>query len=350
MLGHLVGALSPGPRLVVVDGHAHAAAFADMLARALAGNGQRSVRVAGEPGATNAEPDRDAITIAAGPRWRANPPDPGWDVVIWLRTPPVAGRDSAEHQAHVVVDMHDPAWPVVRRLDEALADRDGWYVMETQAFFAVRATTWDTKFGDDMPAYAAAVAEAHVPAGGVVIDVGCGTGRALPALRGAVGAGGTVLGLDVTARMLETALSLGRAEHGQLILGDARRLPLASSVVNVVFAAGLISHLPEVEPVLRELARVTVAGGRLALFHPSGRVALAARHGRKLRSDEPLAQDRLRAVLAAGGWELDRYDDAAHRFFARATRCESEDPELTTTDHMSWSGNASNATTSPQSR
>jgi SAM-dependent methyltransferase len=321
VLSHLVSALSPGPRLVVVDGHAHTTAFADVLAQALAGNGQRSVRVTAEPGAAHVDPEPDAITIAAGPRWRASPPDPGWDVVIWLRTPPVPGRDAAEHQAHVVVDLQDPAWPVVRRLDEALADRDSWYLVETQAFFAVRATTWDDKFGDDVPAYAAAVTDADVPPGGVVIDVGCGTGRALPALREAVGPGGTVLGLDVTKQMLETALSLGRAEHGQLILGDARRLPLGSSTVDVVFAAGLISHMPEVEPVLHELARVTVTGGRLALFHPSGRVALAARHGRRLRPDESLARDRLRAVLAATGWELDRYDDAEHRFFARATRC-----------------------------
>ena len=201
VLGYLVDALSPGPRLVVVDGHAHARGFADVLAQALAGTGQRSVRVAGEPRAETGL-DPDAITIADGPRWRANPPGTGWDVVIWLRTPSVEGRDSAEHQAHIVVDLRDPAWPVMRRLDETLAARDRWYVTETQAFFAVRATTWDTKFGDDMPAYAAAVADAEVATGAVAIDVGCGTGRALPALRSAVGPSGCVLGLDVTAQML----------------------------------------------------------------------------------------------------------------------------------------------------
>jgi hypothetical protein len=79
-----------------------------------------------------------------------------------------------------------------------------------------------------------------------------------------------------------------------------------------------------VEPVLRELARVTVAGGRLALFHPSGRAAPAARLGRVLRADEPLAEMPLRSALTRTGWKLDRYDDAAERFFARATRVTAE--------------------------
>ncbi len=37
------------------------------------------------------------------------------------------------------------------------------YVAETQAFFGCRAATWDAKFGDDLPAYRAAVAEAGIP-------------------------------------------------------------------------------------------------------------------------------------------------------------------------------------------
>jgi hypothetical protein len=36
-------------------------------------------------------------------------------------------------------------------------------------------------------------------------DIGCATGRALPALRAAVGPAATVLGLDVTPEMLQTA-------------------------------------------------------------------------------------------------------------------------------------------------
>src|SRR5215469_8756169 len=92
--------------------------------------------------------------------------------------------------------MPSPDTPVPSPSAPASANRQ--YITETQAFFASRAATWDTRFGDDMPAYAAAVARAGIRRGGVAIDVGCGTGRALPALRQAVGQGGTVIAADLT--------------------------------------------------------------------------------------------------------------------------------------------------------
>ena len=65
---------------------------------------------------------------------------------------------------------------------------------------------------------------------------------------------------------------------------------------------------------------MTRPGGLLVLFHPSGRAALAARHGRVLSPDELLAEGVLRRCTAATGWQLTAYDDAPHRFFALAER------------------------------
>jgi ubiquinone/menaquinone biosynthesis C-methylase UbiE len=172
-----------------------------------------------------------------------------------------------------------------------------------------------------MPAYAAAVAEAEIPIGGTALDAGCGTGRALPALRAAVGPTGTVLGVDITPQMLAVARATGRAEDAALVLADARQLPLADAAVDAIFAAGLVPHLFDAAAGLAGLARVTRPGGRLAIFHPTGRAALAARHGRTLRPDEPLAEAALGPLLAGAGWRLDGYDDQAHRFLALATRC-----------------------------
>ena len=130
------------------------------------------------------------------------------------------------------------------------------YIAETQAFFAGRAVTWDTRFGDDMPAYAAAVARAGIPCGGVVVDVGCGTGRALPALRQAVGPDGAVIAADLTPEMLNAARPKASAAQAALVIADARRLPFAAASADALFAAGLVNHLPDPEAGLRELARV----------------------------------------------------------------------------------------------
>lgn len=201
-----------------------------------------------------------------------------------------------------------------RSPDEALRLR------ATREFFGDRASGWDNKFGSDEPAYSAAIRQAGYPPGTVVADIGCGTGRALPALRESVGPGGGVLGIDVTPEMLDAVRTAGRAAAARLLLADALRLPIRDSTLGGVFAAGLVNHLPDVVDGLRELARVTAPAGRLVLFHPTGRRALAARHGREVSDDEPLSPHPLRAALTSAGWELLDYDDSADRFFALAQR------------------------------
>ncbi|MET9960491.1 methyltransferase domain-containing protein [Streptomyces sp. NPDC006326] len=189
-----------------------------------------------------------------------------------------------------------------------------------QDFFGARAADWDRKFPDDGPAFERAVAEFGLRAGDRVLDAGCGTGRALAALRAAVGPTGTVLGADLTAQMLSAAQRAGRAADGALLLADVARLPLRDGVLDAVFAAGLIAHLPDPGANLGELARVVRPGGRLALFHPIGRAALAARHGRALTPDDLRAEHNLRPLLARSGWRMTSYADEDTRFLALAVR------------------------------
>ncbi|MEU4729736.1 methyltransferase domain-containing protein [Streptomyces sp. NPDC023588] len=189
-----------------------------------------------------------------------------------------------------------------------------------QEFFGARAAGWDRKFPEDGPAFAAAVAEFGLRPGDRVLDAGCGTGRALSALRAAVGPTGLVLGADLTPQMLTAAQEAGRGAQAALLLADVARLPLRDEVLDAVFAAGLIAHLPDPEANLRELARVVRPGGRLALFHPIGRAALAARHGRELISGDLRAEHNLGPLLARSGWGLTSYSDEDDRFLALALR------------------------------
>ena len=190
----------------------------------------------------------------------------------------------------------------------------------TRAFFGARAAGWDERFPDDGPAYARAVAELSPPRAGVVVDAGCGTGRALDHLRGAVGPRGTVVGVDVTPEMLATARARGRLQAGSLVLGDAGALPLRDGAADAVFAAGLLPHLARPAAGLGELARVCRPGGRLAVFHPVGRATLAARHGTVLSDEDVLSAARLPGLLGAGGWALLTLDDGDDRYLALARR------------------------------
>lgn len=189
-----------------------------------------------------------------------------------------------------------------------------------QEFFTARAADWDARFPDDGPAYQAAVTELGLRPGSHVLDAGCGTGRALPALREAVGPSGVVLGADLTPAMLEAAKQAGRDHDGQLLLADVAHLPLRTGSLDAVFGAGLIAHLPDPAENLRELRRVVRPGGLLALFHPIGRAALAARQGRQITPGDLRAEANLGPLLAGSGWNMTTYVDEDARFLALAVR------------------------------
>ncbi|HEY3608055.1 MAG TPA: methyltransferase domain-containing protein [Pseudonocardiaceae bacterium] len=190
-------------------------------------------------------------------------------------------------------------------------------IARTRAFFGPRAAGWETRFPDDGPAYRRAVAELAPPVGGVVADVACGTGRALPELRAAVGAAGTVVGFDLTVEMLAEAGRLGRSG---LVLADALRLPLADRALDAVFAAGLLPHLLDPVAGLVKLARVSRPGARLALFHPIGRRALAHRHGHEPDPSDIRAEPHIRSALGSSGWVCESVDDGDDRYLVLASR------------------------------
>jgi SAM-dependent methyltransferase len=190
----------------------------------------------------------------------------------------------------------------------------------TRAFFAPRAAGWEERFPDDGPAFDAAVDALDPPAGGIALDAACGTGRALPVLRRALGPAGTVIGLDITPEMLTEADRLGRRTAASLVLGDVFRLPLPDGCVDIILGAGLLPHLGDVTGGLGELARVTRPLGRLALFHPIGRAALTARHGGSSDPDDVRAEPHIRKLLDETGWRAEHVDDAADRYLVIASR------------------------------
>ncbi|HLG69117.1 MAG TPA: class I SAM-dependent methyltransferase [Chloroflexota bacterium] len=191
---------------------------------------------------------------------------------------------------------------------------------ETQAFFAARAAGWEERFPDDEPRYEQAIAEMGLAPGDSVLDTGCGTGRALPFLRAAAGESARIVALDVTLEMLAQVRRLGRADLALLVQADGERPPFRDASFDAIFAAGYMPHLSEPEGGLRELARLTKPGGRLAIFHPIGRATLAARHGGTPSDDDILAPARLRQLLPAAGWQLGTIDDGPDRYLALARR------------------------------
>jgi ubiquinone/menaquinone biosynthesis C-methylase UbiE len=95
---------------------------------------------------------------------------------------------------------------------------------------------------------------------GVALDAACGTGRFAEFLSTR---GHRVIGVDSSPDML--AYARRRVPDGEFRLGELDRLPLADDSVDVITCALALEHVPRLEPVLAEFARVLRPGGDLVI-------------------------------------------------------------------------------------
>jgi SAM-dependent methyltransferase len=95
---------------------------------------------------------------------------------------------------------------------------------------------------------------------GVALDAACGTGRFADFL---AGRGHRVIGVDSSPDMLAHARR--RVPDGEFHIGELDRLPLADDCADVIVCALALVHVPRLEPVLAEFARVLRPGGDLVI-------------------------------------------------------------------------------------
>ncbi|MGH7856302.1 MAG: class I SAM-dependent methyltransferase [Candidatus Binatia bacterium] len=100
---------------------------------------------------------------------------------------------------------------------------------------------------------------------GRALDAACGTGRWAGEL---VARGHSVIGVDETPAMLERAR--GKVPSADLRLGRLESLPVDTASVDFAICALALAHCADLEPPIRELARVLRPGGRLVVtdLHP----------------------------------------------------------------------------------
>jgi ubiquinone/menaquinone biosynthesis C-methylase UbiE len=95
------------------------------------------------------------------------------------------------------------------------------------------------------------------PAGGRILDIGCGSSRIVQTLPG-------VVGTDLAMRKLRWLRAPGR----HLYQGDMNRLPFRDGVFDTVICSEVIEHIPKEDVRLDEIIRVISPGGLLVLGTP----------------------------------------------------------------------------------
>jgi SAM-dependent methyltransferase len=160
-----------------------------------------------------------------------------------------------------------------------------------------------------------------------VLDVGAGTGAVS---RAALAVGANVVALDPSLLMLEAAR---RGGVSNAIVGSLPHLPFLDAVFDRVCCAFVMTHVDDPEAALRDMRRVLVSGGRVALsawspsddpynaawtevvneFVPPGQVADAAE---RVLPGEPRfsREDGLSSLLISGAFHGVRSETRTFEF------------------------------------
>ena len=112
------------------------------------------------------------------------------------------------------------------------------------------------------------IALASLKDGETVLDLGSGAGFDSFLAAGKVGEMGRVIGVDMTAEMIDRAReNAARGNYGnvEFRMGEIEELPVADTSVDVVISNCVINLSPDKGQVWREIARVLKPGGRAAV-------------------------------------------------------------------------------------
>jgi SAM-dependent methyltransferase len=173
------------------------------------------------------------------------------------------------------------------------------------------------------PLGAAGLAATNVQPAQTVLDIGCGSGATLIALATAVGAAGYVVGVDVSASMLEVAERRAAAlglTNLRCILADASTYPfgedsfdLAFSRFGVMFFDDPVAAFANVRRSLRPEGRVVFVCWRDLLANPWFRVPAEAVRAHVAPQPQPDPEtpgplafadpDRVRRILEQAGFQ-----------------------------------------------
>jgi ubiquinone/menaquinone biosynthesis C-methylase UbiE len=113
------------------------------------------------------------------------------------------------------------------------------------------------------------IRDLQLPKECLVVDAGCGPGLWIPLLARAIGPGGHIIGVDISAEALVTAQRRNADKwyrhQVQYKLGTLEQLPIGHSQADVIFSANVSQYLPDPVSTFAAMGPYLARGGRLII-------------------------------------------------------------------------------------
>jgi demethylmenaquinone methyltransferase/2-methoxy-6-polyprenyl-1,4-benzoquinol methylase len=140
-----------------------------------------------------------------------------------------------------------------------------WWSDHQRLFRALRALAFAGRYGR---LHRLAIDRLFAHAGQRVLDLGCGPGVNFPALAGAVGPGGRVVGVDASGGMVRRARTEAASVDGacSVVRADAGTLPVPDAAFDRAFSTLAVSAIPDGRAAVGEVARALRPGGRFVVL------------------------------------------------------------------------------------
>lgn len=131
--------------------------------------------------------------------------------------------------------------------------------------------------------------------GEAVLDLGCGKGMDVFNAAKVVGESGHVIGVDMTAEMIQTARRIEKGRkftNTEFRLGEIEHLPVADASIDLVISNCVINLSTDKEQVYKEILRV---------LKPNGRISISDIVHIKTLPNSVLANPNMYGTCVAGG-------------------------------------------------
>lgn len=191
---------------------------------------------------------------------------------------------------------------------------------DLRAFFNERAPIWDSMQVPDEEKIEGLLRMLAIPKGGVILDVGSGTGVLIPFLR-KIFSPSLIVELDIAERMLEVAKSKHGEEGISYVWGDAESVDLKETF-DAVICYSSFPHFTDKRRAIENLVRFLKERGIFAVIHSSGREAIHRIHSLNevTRNDLlPSAQD-LAELFEESGLRVIISDEDEERYIVAGVK------------------------------